>query len=114
MAMAIDANNWFESGAIQNLTLRKNKFIRCGEPVILIDPRNNIANNAVYQNIRIENNEFILQDESVVKAKSTNNLVVSGNSIYTDKKNLDDEISIKTADCIGVRLGQNNYKLLSK
>jgi hypothetical protein len=108
MAMAIDANNWFESGAVRDLTIRKNKFIRCGEPVILIEPGNSIANNAVYQNIRIENNEFILQDESVVKAKSINNLVVSGNTVYAGKS-LDDKTSIRTEDCTKVTTAQNRY-----
>ena len=65
--MAIDANNWYESGYVGDMTIRNNKFIYCAEPVILIEPGNRTANNNVYQNIRIENNEFILHNELIVK-----------------------------------------------
>lgn len=111
--MAIDANNWYESGYVRDLTIRNNKFIRCAEPVIDIDPGNSIANNNVYQNIRIENNKFLLRNELLVKAKSTMNLSVIGNTIVSEKK-LNDEISIKTNDCPDVKLGQNNYLLFKK
>lgn len=111
--MAIDANNWYESGYVGDMTIRNNKFIRCAEPVIQIDPRNKIANNSVHQNIRIENNEFILHNELIVNAKSTKGLSVTGNTIYANKK-LDDDVSIKTSDCSDVKVGQNNYLSLSK
>jgi len=111
--MAIDANNWYESGYVRDLAIRNNKFIRCAEPVILIEPGNSIANNTVYQNIRIANNEFVLRNELIVKAKSTKTLSVKGNTIYAERK-LNDEVAIKTSDCADVKMGQNNYILLSK
>lgn len=79
--MAIDANNWYESGYVRDMTIRNNKFIKCGEPIIHIEPGNSIANDNVYQNIRIENNEFVLRNELIVEAKSTTNLSVVGNRI---------------------------------
>ena len=100
--MAIDANNWYESGYVLDMTIRNNRFIRCAEPVIFIEPGNSTANNAVYQNIKIENNEFVLGNELIVKAKSTKNLVVTGNIIFSEKK-LNDEVSITTNDCSDVR-----------
>ena len=106
--MGIDANNWYESGYVRDLTIRNNKFIRCAEPVIDIDPGNSEANNNVYQNIRIENNEFVLRNELFVKAKSTMNLSVTGNTVVSEKK-LNDEVSIKTNDCADVKVGDNNY-----
>jgi hypothetical protein len=48
-----------------------------------------------------------------VKAKSTKNLKVTGNTIFSGQK-LDDEVSIKTSDCSDVTVGQNNYLSLSK
>ena len=111
--MGIDANDWYESGHVRDLTIRNNKFIRCAEPVIDIDPGNDIANDSVYQNIRIEDNEFILRNESLVKAKSTMNLTITGNTIYS-QQNLGDEVSIQTSDCSKVTVGQNNYLLLSR
>lgn len=113
LLMAIDANSWYESGCVRDLTIRKNRFIRCAEPVILIDPQNSTVNNAVYQNIKIENNEFVLRNELIVKAKSTKNLVVKGNTIYAGNK-LEDAVSIKTNDCSAIRLGRNDYRVLSK
>jgi len=111
--IAGDANSWYESGYVRDLTIRNNKFIRCAEPVIRIHPENSIANNAVHQNIRIENNEFILRNELIVKAKSTKNLSVKGNTIYAERK-LNDEVAIKTSDCADLKMGQNNYISLSK
>jgi hypothetical protein len=106
--MAIDANSWYESGYVKDMTIRNNKFIRCAEPVIAIAPWNKIANNSVYQHIRIENNVFILRNELIVKANSTDNLVVGGNTIYAEKK-LNDKLSINTGDCKDPKVGQNKY-----
>jgi hypothetical protein len=111
--IAGDANNWFESGCVRDMTIRNNKFIRCGEPVILIDPGNTIANNAVHQNIKIENNEFVLRHELIVEAKSSKNLRITGNTIYAERK-LNDEISIRTNDCAMVKTGMNKYFPLSE
>jgi len=106
--MANDATKWYESGYVRDMTIRNNKFFRCGEPVIRIHPENSIANNAVHQNILIENNEFVLRNELIVKAKSVRNLNVTGNLIYADKK-LNDGLSIKTSYCSDVKSGQNIY-----
>jgi len=111
--MAIDANNWFESGYVRDMTIRNNKFIRCAEPVILIEPGNSAANNSVYQNVKIENNEFLLRNEVIVKAKSTKGLSIKGNKVYSDKE-LNDRITIRTSDCFGVESGQNSYRILSE
>ena len=106
--LAIDGNNWFESGPVHDMTIRNNKFTDCGEPVILLEPGNKTFNNSVNRNIQIENNEFILRDRLMVKAKSTNNLVVSGNTIYTES-GMDDKTSIKTEDCDNVVILNNKY-----
>jgi len=111
--MAIDANSWYESGYVRDMTIRNNKFIRCAEPVIKIAPWNRIANSSVYQHIRIENNAFILRNQLIVQANSTDNLVVGGNTIYAEKK-LNDKLSINTGDCKDPKVGQNKYIIQSK
>ncbi len=111
--LAIDANNWFESGYVHNMTIRNNKFIHCAEPVILIEPGNSVPNNSVYQNIKIANNEFVLRNELMVRAKSTSGLSITGNRVYSGK-HLNDKLSILTVDCRGVNSDQNIYKLKSK
>ncbi len=107
--LGIDANKWFESGYVRDMTIRNNKFVRCAEPVIHIEPRNSKANSRVHQNIRIENNEFILRNDLILKAKSANNIVITGNTIVSEKK-LNDEMIIETSDCSNITLVQNQYR----
>jgi hypothetical protein len=107
--VAIDANSWYESGFVKDMTIQNNKFIRCAEPVIHIEPRNQKANDSVHQNITIVNNEFLLHNELIVDAKSAKSLTVAGNSIISEKK-LDNEKSIKTSDCSLLKIGKNQYK----
>ena len=111
--MAIDANSWYESGCIRDVTIRNNKFEYCAEPVILMEPGNRVKNDTVYQNIKIESNEFLLRNETIVKAKSTKNLSVTRNTIKSSEK-LHDRISIQTNDCTEVKVGQNKYLMLDK
>lgn len=107
------ATGWCESGCVRNLTIRNNKFIRCAEPVIHIDPQNTVPNNAVHQNIRIENNEFVLRRKSIIKAKSTKGLHFTGNTIRATEE-LDDASTILTKDCADVVAKGNNYELRPK
>jgi hypothetical protein len=54
--ISADANGWFESGSVSNMTIRKNTFIGCG---IDIDPRVMEGDAPVHRNIRIEQNKFL-------------------------------------------------------
>jgi hypothetical protein len=107
--LGIDANKWFESGYVRDMIIRNNKFVRCAEPVIHIEPNNSKANSGIHQNIRIENNEFILRNELILKAKSAKNIVITGNTIVSEKK-LNDEMIIETSDCSNITLVQNQYR----
>ncbi len=106
--IGIDANNWFESGFVQNMTITNNRFTLCAEPVILIEPRNTEANHSVHQNIHIVENEFRLKNKLAVKAKSTNGLYLTGNKIFAPERLSDEEIVI-TDDCINVHVKDNSY-----
>jgi len=108
-----DAKGWYESGCVRDMTVRKNRFIRCTEPVIHINPQNNVPNDSVHQNIRIEDNEFVLRGAISVKARSTTGLSVTGNTIYSGK-DLDDGLAIKTSDCSDVKMERNRYVPLSE
>lgn len=109
--VANDAKNWYESGEVRNLEIRKNKFIQCGEPVIKIHPENNKPNDSVHQNIRITDNQFVLRNTTAIKAKSTRGLLISKNQIYSQKK-LDAEQAITTQDCSDVKINRNTFKPL--
>ncbi|MEI7899386.1 MAG: glycoside hydrolase domain-containing protein, partial [bacterium] len=73
-----DANSWFESGPVRDVTIRGNTFIQCGGPVIRIAPENQTAKpeEPVHTNIRILDNFF---DGGGVSAKSVKGLTITGN-----------------------------------
>ena len=103
-----DAKGWYESGTVRDMTIHDNLFLSCGEPVININPQNNVRNNSVHQNIRITDNKFVLRGNNMVKGKSTKNLKITGNTVYA-KQTLTDQQAIKTTDCTEVRTENNQY-----
>jgi polygalacturonase len=76
-----DAEGWFESGPVRDLTIRNNKFIQCGQnghPVIWLNPHNSDSDPSlpVHENIRILDNFF---DGGGISAKSIKGLTITGN-----------------------------------
>ena len=108
-----DAKGWYESGCIRDMTIGDNRFVRCGEPVINVNPRNAVANDSVHQNIRIEGNTFVLDGASCIRAKSTKGLNIIGNTIYLERA-VKDESVIKTSNCSDVKVEKNRYLPLSE
>ena len=86
-----DANYWFESGAVRNVSIRNNEFSDCcygpvgwGRAVIEIDPEvlDPVGNpECFHRNIRIENNQFFTFDVGILFARSVNGITFSGNTI---------------------------------
>jgi len=105
-----DAESWYESGMVRDLTIRKNNFFECGEPVISIHPENKIAEGPVHKNITIINNMFVLQDSKVFGAQSASNIIFSGNEIKT-KVVTDLNKLIELKDCQNVTLSDNKILL---
>jgi len=83
--VADDANSWFESGMIRDLTIRKNNFVECGEPVINIHPEDKVYKGTVHKNISVLNNLFVLKDKKILAAESVSGIVFSGNKIILKK-----------------------------
>ncbi|MEI6809274.1 MAG: right-handed parallel beta-helix repeat-containing protein [bacterium] len=83
--IADDANSWFESGPVRDVTIRGNQFIKCAEPVINIEPENHTTNDAepVHENIRIIDNVFDLVGTVAIAAKSVRGLTITGNRFST-------------------------------
>ncbi len=83
--VADDGLSWYESGPVHDLTIRRNTFFNCGEPVINIDPENREYKGAVHKNITIEENYFYMRknSSSVIRAKAVDGLVIRHNLIYT-------------------------------
>ena len=105
-----DAKGWYESGCVRDMTIRRNKFICCGEPVVNINPQNSAPNDSVHQNIRIENNEFDLCGAPGIKVKSTSALIIKGNLFYTEKPLTRKEVII-TENCSGAAVANNKYRV---
>ena len=101
--IADDANSWFESGPVRDVTIRGNRFIKCGEPVIRIMPENRLAEpgEPVHQHIRILENWFDLTGKDAVSAKSTQGLVVRGNRFSSA------ELPVHTRACTEVSIEDN-------
>jgi len=101
--IADDANSWFESGPVRDVTIRGNRFLHCAEPVTAIAPENGTARpeEPVHQNIRILDNYFALNGHSAVSARSTQNLLIRGNRFSTS------DSPIQTNGCTGVTITGN-------
>jgi hypothetical protein len=78
-----DAKSWYESGMVNDVTIRHNRFINCGTPVIHIAPENEeiVLDNPVHRNIRIVDNKFRFNGNPVLHAKSTQGLQVLNNDV---------------------------------
>ncbi|MDP0495654.1 MAG: hypothetical protein Q7Q73_05550 [Verrucomicrobiota bacterium JB024] len=86
-----DANFWFESGAVRDVTIRDNTIVDCcygpkpwGSAMIdidpeIADPQKNPA--AFHRNIRILGNTFRTFDPSVLYARSVDGLCFSNNTV---------------------------------
>lgn len=104
-----DANSWFESGYVRDVTVKDNQFINCGEPIINIHPENPeiIDKQAVHKNFQISNNSFITNKNSILSAKSTHNIQFLNNTIQTDKNMLlKDFITLKSCEAIEINNNQ--------
>ncbi|MES2996934.1 MAG: right-handed parallel beta-helix repeat-containing protein [Verrucomicrobiota bacterium] len=78
-----DANAWFESGPIHDLTIRGNTFYYCAESVVEMDPQHTGDHaGPVHKNIHVEDNDFFLKGNGAAYAKSIDNLRFAGNRFH--------------------------------
>lgn len=56
-----DANNWFESGCVKDMTITGNLFDRCRRAGVVVKPVVEETDVIVHSNIRITGNRFVLQ-----------------------------------------------------
>lgn len=87
--IAGDANYWFESGVVNDVTICGNTFDNCLygvwgratidiEPVVLPDHR---PSNRFHRNVLIEGNQFIAFDPRLVRAECVDGLTVRDNQV---------------------------------
>ena len=81
-----DAQGWYESGPVRDVTIEGNTFLRpvANAAAILIEPTNPTVSTTatVHENIKIRNNTFYMQNGQVLNAKSVKGLSFTGNHIY--------------------------------
>lgn len=80
--ISADASDWFESGAVKDLTIENNTFIDCAYnnasrgAMILVEPTNTVEEVPVHGTIRIISNRFESEGKEPVVYKSVENLVL--------------------------------------
>lgn len=114
-----DADYWYESGPIRNMTIRNNRFyIRPTgqaewgdvsgifvDPVVLTSVQDAPAskgNIPVHRNISIEGNEFHMANDNVVTAEGVDGMTIKNNKIVRDQPDLE----IKLNDISGIGIGE--------
>ncbi len=84
-----DANFWFESGAVGDVLVSKNRFENCnygiwGKAAIQVSPgvpAEHQATSRYHRNIRIKDNVFVAFDHRIVRARCVDGLELRGNRI---------------------------------
>lgn len=88
-----DAEGWYESGPVNDVTIRNNVFIECayngapGNAVIALNPSNTIIDSKrpVHRNVCIENNRIVTWGNPLLYAKSTADLRFIQNKVENKK-----------------------------
>lgn len=102
-----DAESWYESGRVLDLTIQRNTFTKCGAPIINIHPENKEQGaTAVHRNIKIQQNSFETDRFPVVSAKSTAGLLVTDNKIITNTEVAESAL-VQSKDCTAVKISRN-------
>ncbi|HEY3329238.1 MAG TPA: hypothetical protein VGK19_04395 [Capsulimonadaceae bacterium] len=109
--IAGDANYWFESHAVRDITIRNNHFDNClygtwGRAVIDVYPEIKPEHrNAGYyhRGIKVIDNTFDVLDPRIIKAHSVDGLTVTGNQINLSSKYPAQPIDVPTFDVTDCR-----------
>jgi len=80
-----DANGWFESGPIHNLTIKKNTFIHCGSDID-ISPQVRKFAGPVHKNITIDGNTFIRSNKHSIALRHCDNVKIQNNTFQLPSK----------------------------
>lgn len=103
--VSCDADEWWESGPVRDLTIRGNEFIEPGGPAILLDPRNTRCDreHPVHTGVIVAHNRFVLDGVPALDASSTHGIRFRNNSIVRRGPQTPDFILRSCAD-VGIDL----------
>jgi len=115
-----DMNFWFESGPVEDVTIRNNTFVDLcsggkGNVVLMLDPVIKDISKVIgyyHKNITIENNMIKTFDKGIVYAKSIENLVFKNNIIEQTNTFLPlnpEKPTIEIIGCKNVNISGNTY-----
>lgn len=78
-----DAHQWYESGPVRDVTIRRNIFDRPASPVVFLDPTNRdvVPGQPVHRGVLVEDNDFNLTGGTVVAGRSVGDLTFRRNRI---------------------------------
>ncbi len=111
-----DCNDWYESGAVKDVTIRGNTFyireapgIHGDKPAILIQPivsDRRAATKCIHKNITVEGNVIYLEHDHAVKAGFTENLIICRNKILPLREGVS-ATAFAYDSCVGVTAVDN-------
>jgi hypothetical protein len=123
--IAGDANYWYETGAVTDVTIRHNRFVNCntspyqfGDAVISIHPEIPMPGEHPYhRNITIEDNEFVTFDAPLLWAKSVSHLAfrrnrVMGSAAYEPRNPREPGLTLIDCEDVDVRENSRDVKAL--
>jgi hypothetical protein len=101
-----DAEGWFESGPIRDLTIRSNRFIQCANPVVHLNPQTHSSRpeDWVHENVRIVGNYF---DGGGISARNVKGLTIAGNRFTATA------LPVQTNACTEVVVESNSLAAMS-
>jgi hypothetical protein len=81
--VSCDADEWWESGPVHDLTIRGNEFIEPGGPAIFLDPRTTRCDgeHPVHHGVVVAENRFVLDGLPALDASSTHGIRFRNNTI---------------------------------
>lgn len=77
--VADDANSWYESGPVSDLTIRNNVFVGCASPVIQVSPEIRSYNEPVHSDITITGNQFLPAKPGTIQIKASDGILINKN-----------------------------------
>lgn len=81
LLMEDDCDGWYESGPVQDMTVKNCTFDHCAEPVLDFNPHVHKHGGPVHGNITVTGNRFIMNNDCVLHTKSTANLLFKDNKV---------------------------------
>jgi hypothetical protein len=103
--VSCDADEWWESGPVRDLTICGNEFIEPGGPAIFLDPRNTRCDpgHPVHSGVIVTENRFVLDGVPALDARSTNGIRFRNNSIVRHRPETPD-IVLRSCSDVGIEL----------